>query len=148
MLSSKVKKVDFSNMWKKVLVKFCGSIEHASSYFPVQLELYNTFLQEVAVFTILYRRRFYNVYVDLTMLTKMKKCDFSNMWKTFSVKIGGLVEHDHSCLPVQLASNNLFLARAYFLTNLYFPPSKNVYVNFQPHEKVKIFDFSHMWKQF
>ncbi len=32
---------------KKFVVKVCGSIDHASSYFLVQLELYNTLLQEV-----------------------------------------------------------------------------------------------------
>ena len=34
-------------MWKKFLLKLCGLIEHAISYFAVQLELHNTFLQEI-----------------------------------------------------------------------------------------------------
>ena len=86
----KYKNGDFCNMWKKNLIEFCGVIEHCISYFPMQLERYSTFLQDLIFLQACIFVPPKNVHLSLPA-PKMQIFNFLNMWKKFSLKIGATV---------------------------------------------------------
>jgi len=103
-------------------------IEHATSNFTVQLELYNTFLQEVIFLQVGLLEPPKNAHLSLPVAPKMQIFDFLNMWKKCSLKIGVIVQYARSYLLVQFEAINRIFHEVIHCTNQSFLRSQYVHI--------------------
>ncbi len=93
-----IKKIDFSNMWKRFYIKLVGLFRMLAVTFqcnPTQINRCKKKLFFWQITTFAPRLQG----AVCTCWKKLKIIDFSNMWKKCSIKIGELVETDYTYFP-------------------------------------------------